>query len=131
MKILVVSHGSFSKSLVETAEMISGKNENIDYLGLYPGDNSDELSNTIKIKLEKDPRIKIILVDLLGGSPMIASVKAVKSLNRDDISLYSGVNLALLLEISQATNVADGESINTSELLSIAKDSVSLVLEGK
>jgi len=131
MKILVVSHGSFSKSLVETAKMISGKNDNIDYLGLYPGDNSDELSNTIRIRLENDPKIKIILVDLLGGSPMIASVKAVKSLNREDVSLYSGVNLALLLEISQVINIDEGQKINNLELLSIAKDSISLVLEGK
>ena len=36
MKVILVSHGSFSKGLFETMEMVLGEQQNLSYVGLYP-----------------------------------------------------------------------------------------------
>ena len=43
MKVILVSHGSFSKGLFETMEMVLGEQQNLSYVGLYPHQGVDIL----------------------------------------------------------------------------------------
>ena len=45
MRIVLVSHGSFSKGLYETMEMVLGPQEKMSYVGLYPHQGIDELKD--------------------------------------------------------------------------------------
>ena len=48
MKIVLVSHGSFSKGLFETMEMVLGPQEDLSYVGLYPQEGIDALKGRIE-----------------------------------------------------------------------------------
>ena len=48
MRIILVSHGSFSKGLYQTMEMVLGPQENLSYVGLYPEQGVDILKENIE-----------------------------------------------------------------------------------
>ena len=56
--ILVVTHGNFGKALIESVEMIIGKQPNVEALGLMPGmdpiDFRKAILDTLKILPKKD-----------------------------------------------------------------------------
>ena len=41
MKVIVVSHGSYARGLVDTAQMIAGEQEDLEAVGLEPEDKGD------------------------------------------------------------------------------------------
>jgi len=97
--ILVVTHGNLGKEIIKSAELIMGKQGNIDNISLNLGDDIDSLQNKIKNKLKNlfsDESEVIVLTDLYGGSPSNAVLYSLKDLNFQAIS---GVNLPLLLEL--------------------------------
>ena len=96
--ILIVSHGSFSQSLLESAELIAGKQQNIKTLSLNFGDNISNLVLQIKNeinKLSKKSSGVLVLTDLLGGSPSNATAANMENLN---FKCITGVNHKMLHE---------------------------------
>ena len=57
MKVILVSHGSFSKGLFETMEMVLGEQQNLSYVGLYPHQGVDILK-ILRRNLQKQMREK-------------------------------------------------------------------------
>ena len=53
MKVILVSHGSFSKGLFETMEMVLGEQQNLSYVGLYPHQGVDILKENIEKEFTK------------------------------------------------------------------------------
>ncbi len=93
--ILIVTHGDFGKSLLESAEMIIGKQKNVKTIGLMPGMDLVDFTKSIKDELVNLPEKAIILSDLFGGTP--ANVSA--SICCDyKVECVSGVNMAMLIE---------------------------------
>ena len=43
MKVIVVSHGSYARGLVDTAQMIAGEQEDLEAFGLEPEESVDTL----------------------------------------------------------------------------------------
>ena len=41
MKVIVVSHGSYARGLVDTAQMIAGEQEDLEAFGLEPEESVD------------------------------------------------------------------------------------------
>ena len=74
MKVILVSHGSFSKGLFETMEMVLGEQQNLSYVGLYPHQGVDILKENIEKEFTKADEGEEILVltDLFYGSPFNA-----------------------------------------------------------
>lgn len=58
MKVILVSHGSFSKGLFETMEMVLGEQQNLSYVGLYPHQGVDILKENIENEFKKQIRMK-------------------------------------------------------------------------
>ena len=48
MKIILISHGPFSKGLSETVQMIIGEQEDLFFLGLFPEDSVETLEEKIE-----------------------------------------------------------------------------------
>lgn len=98
MKIILVSHGSFSKGLFETIEMILGKQENVSYIGLYPHQGVEILKGDIMKEIKKADAGEeiLILTDLFYGSPFNAVVQL---MNTYDVYHLTGINVPLLMEI--------------------------------
>ena len=67
--IILLSHGPFAVSLVETAQMIFGDSENIAAFSLEAGDDIDKYREAFVDMIEKFPKGSLIMVDLFGGTP--------------------------------------------------------------
>lgn len=95
--LIIVSHGNFSKALLESAELIAGKQENVKVYSLNYGDNVKQLVCKIKegIKELSINSEVLILTDLLGGSPSNAAAINMQEMN---FRCITGVNLPMLLQ---------------------------------
>lgn len=98
MRIILVSHGSFSKGLYQTMEMVLGPQENLAYVGLYPEQGVDILKENIEkeFKEAKENEEILVLTDLFYGSPFNAVVQL---MNKYDVYHLTGINVPLLMEI--------------------------------
>lgn len=98
MRIILVSHGSFSKGLYQTMEMVLGPQENLAYVGLYPEQGVDILKENIEkeFKKAKENEEILVLTDLFYGSPFNAVVQL---MNKYDVYHLTGINVPLLMEI--------------------------------
>ncbi|AEM79293.1 PTS system, mannose-specific IIA component [Thermoanaerobacter thermohydrosulfuricus] len=99
--ILVVTHGNLGKELLKSAELIVGKQERTMALGLFPGDNIEELKDnilkTIEILDEGDG--VLIFIDFYGGSPANATIISSKDLGENvKVEYITGVNMPMIIE---------------------------------
>lgn len=118
ISLIIGTHGSFSKELIKSAELIYGKLENVSYITFIPGEGQIDLINkynTIIDNLDQNSEV-LFLVDLFGGSPFnTASILAMENENMD---VVTGVNLPMLLEVY--SNI---HSASLVELVEIAESS--------
>lgn len=95
--ILIVTHGNLSSELIQSAEIIMGKQSNYECLCLKHNDSVVALQEEIKEKiqiLEKGKGV-LILTDIFGGSP---SNSVAIALREKGYPCLTGVNLPMLLE---------------------------------
>jgi len=114
--IIIGTHGSFSKEILKSSEMIFGKQENIASVTFKQGESVDDLVEKYKSEIERLDCSNgvIFLVDLFGGSPFNAASRiAVENENTD---IVTGISLPMLLEVYVAR---DNSSVQ--ELVAIAK----------
>jgi len=114
--IIVGTHGSFSKQILRSAEMIFGLQENVSSVTFETGEGLDDLVEKYKNESEKlDCKDGILfLVDLFGGSPFNAASRIVTE--NDNMDVLTGINLPMLLEIYGSRGFSKLE-----ELVSIGK----------
>ena len=106
-KVLIITHGLFGIELKKSAEMIMGEQENVEALGLIPGQSVDELLEIVK-KNEADGFHPVVMVDLMGGSP--SNVALMTCLKEVDCDVLVGVNMPMLIAaISGLTFQEDSE----------------------
>lgn len=116
INILVVTHGNFGNELIKSAEMIVGKQENVESLGLFLEDDFDIFKNKVKNKikeLENEEGV-LVLVDMFGGTPSNASFANLNNLNFECVT---GLNLPMMLEVLINRNLK-----TLKELVDIAVD---------
>ncbi|MCB2305488.1 mannose/fructose/sorbose PTS transporter subunit IIA [Clostridium estertheticum] len=114
--IIVGTHGSFSKQILRSAEMIFGMQENVSSVTFETGEGLDDLVEKYKNESEKlDCKDGVLfLVDLFGGSPFNAASRIVTE--NDNMDVLTGINLPMLLEIYGSRGFS-----NLEELVSIGK----------
>lgn len=99
MYIILVAHGNLSVELLNTAEMICGKQNNCATVSFIPGENVETLKrkyNDILKEVEKTEQV-LIAVDLFGGSPYNAGFEL--ALQNETIDVITGLSIPMLLEI--------------------------------
>lgn len=101
--IVLMSHGPFAEALLESAKLIAGEIENTAYLCLEEGDNPLDFRKEIERLLNSFTQRKIVMVDLLGGTPCNSFVSVVNSLD-SEVFAISGMNLPMLLEVISSRN---------------------------
>ena len=114
INILVVTHGNFGNELIKSAEMIAGKQENIESLGLFVEDDFDMFKSKVKNKIKEFEEGVLVLVDMFGGTPSNASFA---NLNNLDFECVTGLNLPMMLEVLINRNIK-----TLKELVNIAVD---------
>lgn len=117
MKIIVTSHGNLCEGILNSYEMLAGKNDSITAISLKENDTGEferELTNIIKLT-EGDI---LVLCDIYGGTPYnIAYYLYLEESDR--IRVVSGLNLPMLLE----TGLSLCNSISLDNVVNVAIDS--------
>ncbi len=93
---IVVTHGSFGKELIRTAEEIVGPQEGIEIIS-NSGSSLQGLSEEVRKLIDRHPNATpYLFVDLLGGSCGIVCQELRR--HAPGAVIFSGVNLPMILE---------------------------------
>jgi mannose PTS system EIIA component len=96
IRILIITHGELGKEMLKTAEMIIGKQEEVDTLTLSAQDSLATMHARVGdiLKSINNSDGTLILTDMLGGTPCNAALPFSTDYN---IEIVSGLNLYMLL----------------------------------
>ncbi|WP_042460719.1 mannose/fructose/sorbose PTS transporter subunit IIA [Neobacillus dielmonensis] len=123
--IIIASHGEFANGILQSGEMIFGKQENVKAVTLMPSEGPDD----VKAKMQEaiasfDNQDEVLfLVDLWGGTPFNQANSLFEG-HKDKWAIVAGMNLPMLIEA-----FASRFSMNTAHeiaanILSPAKEGV-------
>ena len=93
--LVLVSHGRFFEELKTTTEMIMGPQEDIHAVALLPEEGPEDFVAKF-LETVKDFEDYLVFADLLGGTP--CNVVSRFIMEGQDIELYAGVNLPMVIE---------------------------------
>ena len=97
--IVIVGHSNISKEFLVALEHISGKQENIVAISIFPDDDikkkREEIIKSVK-KVNKGKGV-VILTDMFGGTP---SNLAISIMEEEKVEVVAGVNLPMLIKMS-------------------------------
>lgn len=98
MKVIVVSHGGFSKGVVDSVQMLTGEQKDFIAYSLLPEQTVTDLTEQLRKELEKTPKGEevIFLTDLFHGSPFNAVVSLMKDYK---FSHITGINIPLVVSL--------------------------------
>lgn len=119
---IIASHGSFSKELIKSAELIMGEKKGIDYLCMEANTCSDEIRAKLNniIKNRKDGDEIIILTDVLGGS--ISNI-CTEYVMQKDVHIVTGVNMPMVLNMLTSSENVDTEKL-IEETIKLSRDGI-------
>lgn len=108
--VLIAAHGGFAEGILSGAELLCGKQEQIETVGLYHGDGVDEFNDKIRTALDRlDTGDGVfVFVDILGGTP---SNTVLRNMAGRNIKGFAGVNMALLVQTLLLRGVFSGEEL--------------------
>lgn len=117
--ILIATHGDFASGLLSAVELIAGKQEKVETIGLHHGDGIEEFEGKVNAALDSldEGDGVLVFVDILGGTP---SNVIFRSLGNKKFKAIAGVNMAMVV---QAVMMRDGMSEDEvyESVLEIAK----------
>lgn len=103
--LLLVSHGAFAKAALGSAEMITGKQEDVVAYALEETASLESLQEAIHngyLTLKQDCDRVIVLCDIYGGTPFNALSRCM--LSGDEMQAYTGLSLPLLIDLLLSRN---------------------------
>ncbi|MBC2580217.1 PTS sugar transporter subunit IIA [Clostridium sp. DJ247] len=114
--VIVGTHGEFSREIVNSSEMIFGKQDNLKYVTFNPGESADDLVDKYRYMMEDLDYADglIFMVDIFGGSPYNAASRI--AVDNENMDIVTGVNLPMLLEV-----FASRDSLSLVELVNLAE----------
>ena len=124
MKVIVVSHGSYARGLVDTAQMIAGEQEDLEAFGLEPEESVDTLRE--KIEQTSEGEEVLILTDLFYGSPFNTVISL---MSEYDLYHVTGINLPLMMEVVMGRYAGKSAQEVCKDLLKAAPETVKDVRE--
>ncbi len=94
---IVVTHCKLASGLIEAAEAIVGKIENVLSVSINKGDSTDEIRERIDSAIKETGQENgvIIFTDMFGGTPTNI---ALSFLSEGSVEVLTGVNLPILLK---------------------------------
>ncbi|MFB2905478.1 PTS sugar transporter subunit IIA [Aeromonas jandaei] len=126
--LLIVSHGDFASTLLETTEIFIGKSEIVKAINYMPEESPDLLYQKVEeaIKENINPDGVIIFCDMKGGSPSNVAMKLASNNKDIKIKIVTGVNIPIMVE---AITLAEDENVDEliHSLSKIIPDSVEII----
>jgi len=114
--IILASHGPLSQSMIQSAELICGKNiPQITALSLTGEMSAEEFRNELILAIDKVDSGDgvVVLVDIPGGTPSNTSLQ--QTVKNKNLEVVSGFNLSMVIEI-----IMNRENKNLTELAQLA-----------
>lgn len=103
--IIILSHGNLAQEFYNTAQMITGKIENVYYYNFLSNMSYEDLEKYLKKFINKSSKKDyLIFTDLFGGSCYNSCSSL---LGKKNVRIFCGVNLGLLLEAILLRNSCD------------------------
>ena len=114
--IILLSHGPFAVSLVDTAKMLFGESENLAAFSLEPGDDIDRYRKAFTEAIDEFPHGSLILVDLFGGTPCNQVMRHIQETGKP-LEVVGGMNLPMLVNAVLSRESMSGKdfSLDTVE----------------
>lgn len=106
-KIIVFTHGDLAKSLKETAELISGPNELVEFYGVPLGCDTGAVLSQVCDSIRESVAYGIevlVLTDMFSGTPFNLLMTLVSEYK---FSQITGINLPILLEAISLQSIAE------------------------
>lgn len=119
-KILVLSHGTMCKSIIESASFIGLDVSNIVAIPMDEIVNAKIYENKIKDVLDSFPEGSLVFVDFLGGTPFNIIARMLSDYNVYGIT---GVNLPMIIEAWSLCDKLRGEELQAS-VIKAGKDGI-------
>lgn len=121
--LIVMSHGKLAYEIMESAKMILGDISGYEIVSMLDEDGFEITSKKLQKSIDKlGTNDILILVDLYGGTPF--NVANIYSQKGNNITLISGMNLAMILEyFSSNTEKLD---VLVNEIIKAGKDNISI-----
>lgn len=122
-KLIIASHGSLSEGLLDSAQFIMGKIENVECIKAYVDldVNYEELIQKKVSDFDYTKGSLIIATDLVGGS---VNAEFLKYLHKYPFYLIAGVNLVTVISL---ISILNGE-IDADSIKKIAEDAKDTVI---
>ncbi len=94
---IIITHGGLAASLLEAAELISGKVENIKTVSVKSSDATDSVRSFLTSAVKEVNRGKgvVIFTDMFGGTPTNIALSV---LELGKVEVITGVNLPIILK---------------------------------
>lgn len=108
--IILLSHGPLAVSLIKTAQMIFGDNENIAAFSLEAGDDLDKYRKAFTETIEAFPENSVIFVDIFGGTPFNQLMRYIQESGKI-LEIVSGMNLPMLISTAIDRLEIDGKEL--------------------
>lgn len=127
--IILLSHGPFAVSLVETAQMIFGDSENIAAFSLEAGDDIDKYREAFVDMIEKFQEGSLIMVDLFGGTPCNQVMRYIQETGKV-LEVAAGMNLPMLINAVMSREELAGKDFSTDTVENGKKGIFRIDVEG-
>ncbi len=97
--LIIATHGDAAAPLLDTAQLIVGRQTNVCAVAFLPGENVDSLITKFKEQLPDlilDDGV-LFLVDIYAGSPFNAA--SLLAINKPNWDVVTGVNIPMLVNL--------------------------------
>ncbi|MEC2304077.1 MULTISPECIES: mannose/fructose/sorbose PTS transporter subunit IIA [Heyndrickxia] len=123
--IIIASHGDFANGVLQSGEMIFGKQENVKAVTLMPSEGPDNVKAKMKEAVASfDNQDEVLfLVDLWGGTPFNQANSLFEE-HKDKWAIVSGMNLPMLIEAFAARATMNKAQDIAAHILGAAKEGV-------
>lgn len=119
---IIIGHGHFGSSILASAEMIIGKQQNIQTIDFLPKDSLDDIDRKISQALDNldtDDGV-IILADLMGGTPFNRVM--LKASESPGIKVVAGINMPFVMEVLNNRSKNDHLDAFIEDTISMSKE---------
>ncbi|RQW88179.1 MAG: PTS sugar transporter [Geobacter sp.] len=96
--LVLVAHAGLAKELLAAAEMIVGRIEKAEAIGITSKDSVEQIRESVACAIEKvsDSGV-IIMADMFGGTPSNMSISFLKD---NEVEVITGVNLPMVIKFA-------------------------------
>jgi PTS system mannose-specific IIA component len=112
--LILVAHAGLARELLAAAEMIVGRIEKAEAIGITSQDSVEQIRDSVACAIEKvsDSGV-IIMADMFGGTPSNMSISFLKD---NEVEVITGVNLPMVIKFA-----SERDKLGVADLASALK----------